>query len=339
MGSGPFVFVEHVQGSHVHGRRNPDYFDKGKPYLDSFRAVFITDTGARVAAVRGGRALIEFRGFSPKERDDLVRALGSKITVQESPWDCMQMIGYNHEKKPFDDKRVRKALSLAVDRYEGSRLLSPIASLKEVAGVQVPGTPFATPPDELAKLAGYGRDPEAARNEARRLLKEAGVPNLSFVFTNQALPMPYEPLGIWLIDQWRKVGVTVTQRTVEPAAAFRVIRAGEYEVAFDGQCGYIVEPDLDLYKYLSRDKSPANYGRYIDRELDDLYEKQSRATNLEERKRYIRQFEKRLFDDEVHYAMTLQYHRIIPHHSKVKGWRVSPSHYINQHLDAVWIDE
>ena len=87
------------------------------------------------------------------------------------------------------------------------------------------------------------------------------------------------------------------------------------------------------------DKNPSNYSRYIDRALDELYEQQSRATNPEERKRYIRQFEKRLLDDEAHYLMTLQWHRIIPHSAKLKGWKITPSHYLNQQLDTVWLAE
>ena len=121
------------------GKKNPDYWDKGKPYLDGFRAVFVASSAAQVAMIRGERGHIQFRGFSPAERDSLVQALGNKITVQESPWDCILMGVINHEKKPFDDERVRKALTLALDRYEGSKALSRIAIVKEVAGVQVPG--------------------------------------------------------------------------------------------------------------------------------------------------------------------------------------------------------
>jgi peptide/nickel transport system substrate-binding protein len=339
MGSGPFVFVEHVRGSHMVGKRNPNYWDQGKPYLDGYRALFISDTAARVAALRGERVHIEFRGLAPKQRDELVKALGPKITVQESPWDCILLVAVNHERKPFDDPRMRRALTLALDRYEGSKVLSQIAIVKEVAGVQVPGTPFATPSEELAKLAGYWRDPEASRREARRLLKETGAERLTFTFKNRGIPMPYEPLGIWLIDQWRKVGLTVNQEVIEAAAYYQVLRSGDFEVAMDFQCGYIVDPDLDLYKFQSVDKNPSNYGRYTDRALDELYEKQSRATNPEERKQYIRQFEKRLLDEEAHYLMTLQWHRIIPHSSKIKGWKITPSHYLNQQLDTVWLSE
>jgi len=339
MGTGPFTFVEHVKGSHVVGKKNPNYWDKGKPYLDGFRAIFMRDSAAQVAAVRSERAHIQFRGFTPKDRDNLKAALGDKITVQESAWDCNLLVAINHEKKPFDDKRVRRALTLALDRHEASKALSQIAIVKSVAGVQVPGTPFATPPAELNKLAGYGTDIEKSRAEARRLLK-AGVPDgFAFTFTNRGIPMPYEPLGVWLIDQWRKVGLNVQQQVIEPAGYYGVIRKGDAQVFMDFQCGYIVEPDLDMYKFLSTERNPANYGRYKDPVLDELYDKQSRAIDVEERKRLVREFEKRVLDDEAHYLMTLQWHRIIPHSSKLKGWQVTPSHYLNNTLDTVWLTQ
>src|SRR5437899_4130920 len=103
MGTGPFVFVEHVRGSHWIGRKNPNYWDQGKPYLDGYRGIFIKDNAAQVAAVRAERAHIQFRSFTPSERDGIVGALGSRITVQESPWDCGMWVGMNHERKPWDD--------------------------------------------------------------------------------------------------------------------------------------------------------------------------------------------------------------------------------------------
>jgi peptide/nickel transport system substrate-binding protein len=339
MGTGPFIFVEHVKGSHWVGKKNPNYWDKGKPYLDGYRALFVSSSSAQVAAIRGERAHIQFRGFTPADRDTLKAALGDKITVQESPWDCLNLVALNHQKKPFDDKRVRRALTLALDRYEGSKALSKIAIVKEVAGVQVPGTPYATPPEELAKLAGYHKDINASRAEARKLLKEAGAEGLSFTLKNRGIPMPYEPVAVWLIDQWRQIGVTAKQDVVEAAAYYSVLRKGEFEAAVDFQCGYIVEPDLDLYKFTSKSRNPSNYSFYDDKVLDDLYQKQSRAQDPEERKKYVREFEKRLLDEEAHYLMTLQWHRIIPHSSKVHGWQITPSHYLNNQLDTVWLSQ
>ena len=196
MGTGPFIFVEHVKGSHWVGKKNPNYWDKGKPYLDGYRAMFVSSSSAQVAAVRGERAHIQFRGFSPAERDSLVQALGNKITVQESPWDCLILVAMNHEKKPFDDKRVRRALTLALDRYEGSQ--GPVARsriVKDVAGIQVPGTPYATPPGgarEARRLRAATSTPPAPRPSAS--CKEAGCRRASRSPSRTAASrMPYEP--------------------------------------------------------------------------------------------------------------------------------------------------
>jgi len=186
---------------------------------------------------------------SPADRDALVQAMGSKVTIQESPWACVALVAMNHERKPFDDKRVRRALTLALDRYEASRNLSRIAVVKEVAGIQVPGTPWATPPAELEHIAGYSRDIAASRAEARRLLREAGVPEgFTFTFKNRGIPQPYETVGIWLIDQWRQIGLIVKQEVVEASAMVSVLRRGDFEVGMDAQCSFVVEPDIDYEK-------------------------------------------------------------------------------------------
>jgi peptide/nickel transport system substrate-binding protein len=337
MGTGPFKFVEYVSGSHWVSKKNPDYWDKGKPYLDGYRALFIRDNAAQVAAIRGERAMIQFRGFTPSDRDQLVGALGNKITVQESVWNCSIQVALNQQKKPFDDKRVRRALTLALDRWNGSKAISRIAIVKEVSGIQVPGTPWATPPEELMKLAGYGTDVTAARAEARRLLKEAGQEKLTFTLTNRAVPMPYEPIGVWLIDQWRQIGVDVKQVMLESAAWFTAQKEGLHEVSTNAPCNSIPEPDMDLHWFLAN--SPANYSRHKDTVLDDLYTRQSRTTDPEERRKLLRVFEKRLYDEEVHFIHTFAWHRIIPHLAKVRGWTITPSHFLNQQLDGVWLSE
>ena len=338
MGTGPFVFVEHVKGSHWVGRRNPEYWDRGKPYLDGYQALFIRDDAAQVTAIRSGRAHIQFRGFSPAQRDDIVRALGDKIAVQESPWNCALVVAVNHEKKPFHDPRVRRALSLALDRHRAAGALSKIAIVRDVAGVQVPGSPFATAPPELMKLAGYWPDIGESRTAARRLLAEAGVPDgFSFVLKNRDIPMPYHPIGTWLVDAWRRIGLTARHEIQDSSQYFKDLRSGNFDLSTDFQCGYVVDPDLDLYKFQSRARSDANYSRYTDPVLDDLYVRQSRTVDPEQRRRYIRVFERRLLDEETHYIHTLQWHRIVPHSARVRGWTITPSHYLNNQLDTVWL--
>ncbi|TAK09123.1 ABC transporter substrate-binding protein [bacterium] len=340
MGSGPFVFVEYVSGSHWVGKKNPSYYMKGRPYLDGYKAVFIRDTAPRVAAVRSGQALIEFRGFNPAAREDIVKAAGDKVVVQESPWTCNLTVVINTEKKPFDDPRVRRALTLAIDRYEASKALSQISLMKYVGGLFRPGSEFATPQAELTKLAGFGKNIEAARKEARRLLKEAGVPEgFSFTLKNRNVKEPYEVTGVYVIDQWRQIGLNVTHLPQEGGPYFNDFRQGNYETGVDFACDFMDEPDLQLQKFLSSDKSPINYARYKDSVLDDLYEKQSRATNAKERLKLLRQFEKRVLDEQVYQFHILWWQRVVPHWAKVKGWKITPNHYVNQDLRDVWLAE
>jgi len=339
MGSGPFRFAGREAGAFVRGERNPDYYVSGQPYLDGFEALFATKQAVRVQAIRGDRAAIEFRGFPPKSRDDLVQALGKDITVQESDWNCSLLFTPNHKKKPFDDIRVRRALTLAVDRWGGSKQLSQIAIVKAVGGVAFPSHPLAATKAELEQIAGYWPDINKSRAEAKRLLQEAGVPNLRFTIANRAVDQPYTIVATWLIDQWRQIGVTVEQ-TMEPTGPFYArLRSKEFDVTMDFNCQSVVNPLLDIGKFLSEDVGNESYGAYTDRDLDNIFETMNRTADAAEQRKLMRAFEKRALDEQAHSFVTLWWNRIVPHRSYVKGWKISPSHYINQDLANVWLDK
>src|SRR5262249_51967196 len=119
LGSGPFKFVEYETGQSITGARDPNYYQKDRPYLDRFKAIFADKQATRVEAIRADRAATEFRGLPPSTRDELKGALGDQITVQEGDWNCGSVVYINHQKKPFDDVRVRRALSLGLDRWRG----------------------------------------------------------------------------------------------------------------------------------------------------------------------------------------------------------------------------
>jgi peptide/nickel transport system substrate-binding protein len=339
MGSGPFKFVAREAGAFVKGERNKDFYHKDQPYLDGFEAIFSSKQALRVQAIRGDRAAIEFRGFPPKSAEDLVKALGKEITVQESPWNCVLLFTPNQKRKPFDDVRVRRALTLAVDRWGGSKSLSQIAIVKPVGGVAYPDHPLAPKKAELEQIAGYWPDINKSRAEARRLLKEAGQENLKFVLTNRAIDQPYTIVGTWLIDQWRQIGVTVEQKMDPTGPFYAKLRAPDFDVAVEFNCQSVINPLLDIGKFISADKGNENYGGYIDRELDKLFDAMNRTGDEAEQKKLMLAFEKRVLDEQAHSAITLWWNRIIPHRSYVKGWKISPSHYLNQDLANVWLDK
>jgi peptide/nickel transport system substrate-binding protein len=336
-GTGPFTFVEHIKGSHVAGKRNENYFKKGLPYLDGFKGVFTLQAAAMLNALQGGQVLAEFRGVSPAERDRIVQAMGDKIRVEESSWTLNLVVAFNTEKKPFDDVRVRRALLMAIDRWGGSAGLSRISTLRAVGGVLRPGSPLATPPDELAKLPGFGRDIKASREQAKKLLAEAGVPNLKFQLWNRNLAMPYTPAGIFLVDQWRQIGVEVEHKQSDTAPYLATLASGNYEVAIDFSNLFNDDATLAMTKFLSHKKNPLNLSRSNDDELDKLFEQQVREGDVEKRKLLIRAFEKRLFE-QAYQQPLLWWHRIVLTHKTVMGWHMSPSHNLGQQLEDVWLN-
>ncbi len=337
-GSGPFIFEEHRPSAFVTGRRNPDYHRAGRPYLDGFRALHATRMQTSVQAIRSDHAAIEFRGFSPRSRDALVSALGDRVVVQESDWNCVLLATPNHRRKPFDDPRVRRALSLALDRRGGSAYLSKVTIVRTVGGVVFPHHPLAATADELRGLAGFGADLDASRAEARRLLAAAGAAGLEFELVNRGIEQPYRVVGAWLVDQWATIGLQVSQRVESTPEYFRTLReTRDFDVAVDFNCPSVVNPIADASKYLG--SAEDNYAGFVDGELEALYERMLRSTDVDEERRLMRAFERRALDQQAHEIVTLWWHRIVPHRAYVKGWKISPSHHLNQQLENVWIDQ
>ena len=177
LGSGPFKFVGYEAGQSIKGERNPDYYHKGLPYLDGVRRHLRAESrrpGSRRSAA--DRAAIEFRGLPPSARDELKKALGDKITVQESDWNCGSDLLLQPQEKAV---RRRPGAPRAdpgdrpLGRRAGACRRSPI--VKTVGGIVFPGSPLAATKEELQKIAGFWPDIEKSRAEAKRLLKEAGA--------------------------------------------------------------------------------------------------------------------------------------------------------------------
>jgi len=339
LGSGPFKFAEYETGQSVKGVRNPDYYRKGLPYLDGFTAIFADKQAVRVEAIRGDRAAMEFRGLPPAARDELVKALGDKVTVQESDWNCGSLVLPNHKHKPFDDARVRRALTLAIDRWHGAPGLSRIANVRTVGGIVFPGSPLAATREELERVAGFWPDIEKSRDEARRLLKEAGAEGLSFELVNRGVDQPYKYVGTWLVDEWSKIGLRVTQRVLPTGPELEALRSGNFQIFLGANCHGVPNPLLDVQDYLPGSVYTGNYGQYEDQAEVDLYNKMLRETDFAKQRDLMREFEKFVVDDQAHAFWLVWWNRIIPSRSYVKGWKISPSHYLNQDLATVWLDK
>jgi peptide/nickel transport system substrate-binding protein len=338
LGTGPFVFVEHVKKDHWTGKRWDKYFVPGKPYIDGYRADFISGDAA-VKAMESGRIMAQFRSFTPAERDELEEMVGDRVEVRESPWISYLAVVFNAHRPPFDDARVRRALSLAIDRWHGAEALADTTFLKYVGGLMRPGTAMSTPEAELVTMPGFSRDIAASRAEARRLLAEAGVPGLAVTLTNRKdVPVPYGPAGDFVMAAWREIGVQVTQEMLSTKDWQTALETGRFAAATDLAADYFDDPTIQLARYVSRDLSPINHSGSTDRFLDALFVGQAISTDVRQRTKIVREFERRALTD-AYTVPLLWWNRIVVTSQKFRGWNMSPSHYIGQDLATVWLRE
>ena len=338
VGSGPFKLKSYTRGSTFEGERNPDYFVKDRPYLDGYKFFISPETSVRAAAIRSGRAYIEFRDLTSAEVDAIRKQLGDKVAVQTTAVTGQWGIAINNTAKPFNDVRVRKALTLGFDRYTGGRVLQTLTGLRDVGGLMRPGSEWGMPEAELQKLPGFWKDAEKSRAEARRLLTEAGYPNgLKVVLKNRNVKLPYQDFAVFLIQEWRKIGVEAENRPLETAAWFADGQdTGNFELIIAPTVEFMDDPDQFLGRYVTG--STQNWGRFSDPRIDDLFSRQARSLDSGERKKAITDLQ-RIVLENAYYMPGLWWTRNVVHWTKLKNYVAPPSHYTNQKLQDVWLAE
>ena len=338
VGSGPFKFKRYTPGSTFEGERNPDYFVKDRPYLNGYKFFVSTETSVRAAAIRSGRAYIEFRDLPQSEVDSIKKQLGDKVVVQHTPFVINFGVAINNTVKPFTDVRVRKALTLGIDRYTGGKVLHQLTGLKDVGGLTRPGTEWAMSPAELEKFPGFGRDAEKNRAEAKKLLAEAGYPNgFKVVLKNRNIKLPYQDWAVYVIQEWKKIGIEAEHRPQETAAWYADSRdQGNFELVVFPYGAFIDDPDQLLAPFLTG--SPQNWARFTNPAIDDLYARQARTLDPAERRKLVIELQKIVLENAYHMP-GLWWSRNAVHWAKVKNWVAPPSHFTNQKLQDVWLAE
>jgi peptide/nickel transport system substrate-binding protein len=199
IGTGPFVFKECVKGSHIILDRNPDYWDKGKPYLDRIVVRFIADKGARSAAFETGE--LDLGGGPPVPPSDLARlqalpTLGSDTRGYEYNGSMTQLY-FNFDSAPLKDKRVRQAIAHAIDLslfletvYFGYGKIAPTVIAPTLAAFNNPAIkPYKFDPALSGKLLDEAGSPKKADGTRLALRLDANPYNSQAAgdFVKQAL--------------------------------------------------------------------------------------------------------------------------------------------------------
>jgi peptide/nickel transport system substrate-binding protein len=338
VGSGPFKYKTSVRGSYIELERNPNYWNKGLPYMDGIRYFIIKDLSAQAKAVRSGRADVEFRSFPPSEAEAIKAQLGDKVVVAHPKAISSWGVALNVDRKPFDDERVRKALTLAIDRYDMVKTLGPLTGLETLGGLSHPNSPWALNSEELQELPGYGKDHQANLREAGRLLAEAGYPDgFKTVLTNRNVKLPYIDLGVYLISSWKKIGVEAEHKLEESATWSQSRLNRDFELLVDPSGSSTVGDPSQMYLKWKTGAS-GNWSRISVPEFDALYEQQK--TELDEQKRIqLAKEMQKLIIGHAWWIPGAWWTRLEVRSARLRNYEPQPSHWLNRRLEDVWLAE
>jgi ABC-type transport system substrate-binding protein len=222
IGTGGFVLESADKTRSIEFVKNPDYFVRGRPYLDRWRWVPIPDPAQAQAAARTNQVDV----ITTLERPDaeaIVRANPKMRTYEARGFGSGVEFSLNLRQKPFDDPRVRKAIYMAID---AQAIIDTVWDGQgfHTVGIPVPSLEWTIPQDEMKRL--YRQDLEGAR----RLLGEAGLSaGFEFELAVTNVLTPIVPTAE-LIQQWLgRVGVKANLRVVDFATYTQLRQRGPYE--------------------------------------------------------------------------------------------------------------
>ena len=160
VGTGPFKVKEWRKGEFVELVKNPDYFVKGRPYLDGLKYVIIVERGTRTAALQAGQLDVAFPGETTKTTAEQLKKAVPQLVITPFSQNVTDNIIMNVKKPPFDNVKVRLAVSYAIDR---SALIRVVLQGGAVPAVAMMPRPYGVWGLVDKDLAGAARLRQARR--------------------------------------------------------------------------------------------------------------------------------------------------------------------------------
>ena len=283
--SGAFMMTEWVPGSHITYTKNPNYWDADSIKLDSIKCLLIEDMNAALSAYETGEALM-IKSVPTEE----MASLEDRDDFYVDPLLGTYYISLQTEKEPFNNRDVREALSLAIDRdYVANTIMqgtySPAGNLIGPGITDADGSSFmenANGGEEY--ISTDPADFEANLEKAKQLMADAGYPNgegfpvIEYLVNDQGY---HKALAEYLQKAWGELGITMEVKTAEWQSVTATRRAGDFDTARNGWVFDYNDPSsmFDLF-YTGNGN---NDGKYSNAEYDAQMDISRTTTDVEER--------------------------------------------------------
>jgi len=315
VGTGPFALFAYQKDAVIRYKANPDYW-AGKAAIDDLIFAITPDASVRLQKLYAGECHVM---AYPNPADVASIRNDSRLTLQEQEGLNVGYLGFNTEKAPFTDKRVRQALNMAVDK-------EAIIDAVYQGAAMVAKNPF--PPTIWSyneSTVDYAYDPDAAR----QLLAEAGVSNLETDIWAMPVQRPYNPNARRMAEliqaDWAKVGVNARIVSFEWGEYLKRSRLGEHQTVLMGWTGDNGDPDNFLFTLLGCEaaKDGANRARWCNQDFDDLLMQAKITADVAKRTGYYEKAQL-IFKEEAPWITIAHSIVFMPMRKEVVGYKIDP---------------
>ncbi|TDT51063.1 glutathione ABC transporter substrate-binding protein [Fonticella tunisiensis] len=284
-GTGPYIFEEWVPGDHITVVKNKDYWG-GAPKIDSITFKVVPEMATAVSMVETGEADM-LVGIPPEHLERLKN--NADVEVTQLQGNSVTYLGFNFEKKPFDNLKVRQAIEHAINRDEYISTLN---------GLGIRSNGIIGP-----KLIGYNSEIESHGykydvEKAKALLAEAGYPSGFKATLTYGNTDTYNKIAPFIQAQLKKINIDVTLNPMDWAAYLSYAKSGKAEMYLGGWSNVTGDGEELLYpQFFSGNIGASNYARYNNPEADALILKTRETIDQNQRVEYLRQANIKFTDD------------------------------------------
>ena len=312
--SGPFVMKEFASGSHITFEKNPYYFEKGKPYVDSMRWNFVPNSNTRVLELKSGQANLA-DGIPFSQVESLQGESG--ITVQEVKFPQSALLITNNKVKALGDVHVRRALSLAVNREQLNEAVfrgTGTIPNSVIQNFELDASPQEIPPFEF--------NLEKAKEE---MAKSKFANGFSVSLKYPAGFDYYKQMSLLLQAELKEIGVNVKLEEEEASTIAEEWLAGEFEITFPfaGTSSDIPVPDEYASLFALPEAELDGFKSFwVNEEAEKLVQKFITNTDENTRKSEWKVIQE-LFNEEMPSLNIMDYPLINGHESTICGTKAN----------------
>ncbi len=339
IGTGPFKVVDFKRNEAIKLVRNPDYWKKGRPYLDAIDWKIVPNRSTRMLGFVAGEFDMTFDSdvTFPMLKD--VKEQKADAVCEARPTNVNSNILINRDSPPFDNAELRRALVLAIDKKAFNDILFQGNAQIGASLLPPPAGVWGMTKDRLEALPGYGGDVEKNRAEARKIMEKLGYSKdkpLKIKVSTRNIAIYRDPAVI-LIDQLKSIYIEAELEPIDTTVWYTKIQRKDYSVGMNLTGLGVDDPDTNFYENF-HSTSDRNYTGYKNPEVDALIEKQSGELDRKKRQEIVWEIEKKLVEDGARPVLNHNVANtcwtpqlkglVLQHNSIYNGWR----------FEDVWLD-